>query len=122
MNKDFKLNLLWDIDLSSGNIELVDKVDYTIQSLRQRLNFFLGEFFLDNTLGFPIYQQLLVKNPNINIIRIKLLELITSEDYIKELTELIIQVDSTSRILIVSFKAICMSDEEIEQTFNLSIG
>jgi hypothetical protein len=120
--KDLKLNNAWDLDIANANFSFVDKVDYTAQSIRQNLNFFYGEFFLDNTLGFPILQQVLVKNPNLNIIRIRIIETITKEDYVKELTNLNFQIDSENRKLIISFSAICMNDEEINDTINFNIG
>ncbi len=35
-----------------------------LQSIIQRLSFFLGEWFLDNTQGVPWFQQILIKGPS----------------------------------------------------------
>lgn len=38
------------------------------QKLRNRLRFFLAEWFLDRRQGLPFYQRVLVKNPNRRVI------------------------------------------------------
>lgn len=50
-----------DLDLSSGNLELIDGVDEIAQKLRIRYQFFLGEWFLDQRQGIPYFQKIFVK-------------------------------------------------------------
>lgn len=70
---DILLNpLTCDIDISSGDLCLVNDVEGIAQHLRQRLSFFLGEWFLAVNQGVPWFQLILVKNPNFSLIEITL--------------------------------------------------
>ena len=48
------------------------------QSLRIALHFFLGEWFLDLDEGVPMFEQVLVKNPNLPAIQAMFREKILS--------------------------------------------
>lgn len=39
------------------------------QGVKIRLRFFRGEWFLDEEIGIPYYERILVKNPNISEVR-----------------------------------------------------
>ena len=56
-----KLNSDGDLDFSSGGLELLEGVDEIVQKLDTRLQFFLGEWFLDQRLGIPYYEDILIK-------------------------------------------------------------
>jgi hypothetical protein len=43
--------------------------DYTRQRLAARIKFFLGEWFLDSRKGVPYLKHVLVKNPDLNVVR-----------------------------------------------------
>ena len=53
---------------ASGNVAIVDDAESLRQRLLERLQFFLGEWFLDETLGVPYFQQILQSNVDINIV------------------------------------------------------
>ena len=51
------------------NLSLVtDKTQWAAQHLTNRFLFFLGEWFLDTTLGLPYFQQIAVKNPDLRVL------------------------------------------------------
>src|ERR1700682_74296 len=59
-----------DLDISSGNFKLVTDVPTcAAQELNSKFKFFLGECFADKRLGVPYFQFVLVKNPNLGIVR-----------------------------------------------------
>lgn len=53
-----------DLQLTDGQLTLVTGDDAIDQHLRNRLRFFLGEWFLDTRQGLPYFQSVFVKNPN----------------------------------------------------------
>jgi len=73
LDLDTKDLLIQDLDL-----QLAEKSDYIRQSLQIRLSFSQGEWFLDTQAGTPLYQDVLVKNPNLpnieNIFKARILE------------------------------------------------
>lgn len=58
-----------DLKLTANQLTLVDGNDAVSQHLRNRLKFFLGEWFLDQRLGLPFFRDVFVKNPNRPVIR-----------------------------------------------------
>lgn len=53
-----------DLVLENGDIPLTEGIDAVRQVLQQNLSAFLGEWFLDQDLGVPYYQDILKKNPD----------------------------------------------------------
>jgi hypothetical protein len=56
-----------DLDLSRPGF--IDGREYAAQKIRQRLAFILGEWFIDQELGIPWFEGILVKDPNLEWIR-----------------------------------------------------
>ncbi len=54
-----------DLYINNGDLQLVQDIEHVKQHLKIRLQFYLGEWFLDITEGMPFYSDVLVKNPNI---------------------------------------------------------
>lgn len=61
---DFLMDENGDLAIVDGDLALVTGVDATVQFLVQSLRLFLSEWFLDETAGFPYYDEVFVKNPN----------------------------------------------------------
>ncbi len=53
-----------DLLIVNGNLVLVDGVGAIQQHVVQRIRIFLGEWFMDNTIGIPFFDQVLIKNPD----------------------------------------------------------
>lgn len=64
------MDLRWDNDIMivNGDIAVVDEPDATGQRIKDRLRTFKGEWFLDRSFGPPYREQILVKNPRLEII------------------------------------------------------
>ena len=58
-----------DLDVSTGSFQTLTGPEYAAQKIRQRFKLFLGEWFLDQSLGVPWFTQVFVKNPNLDAIR-----------------------------------------------------
>lgn len=53
-----------DLLLVEGDLEITPTTLYGIQQhILQRLRVYLGEWYLNTTIGLPYFQQILVKNP-----------------------------------------------------------
>jgi hypothetical protein len=57
-----------DLDIVNYDLALVNEIDQIRQKLENRLQFFYGEWFLDNTQGVKLYETVFVKNPDLNLI------------------------------------------------------
>jgi hypothetical protein len=57
----------WDLDLSKP--EGLSGIEYAGQKIRQKLLLLKGEWFLDQSLGIPWVEEVLVKNPSLEYIR-----------------------------------------------------
>lgn len=65
---DLKLDDNNDLVFENNQLVLVDGADFVKQLLKQRLQTFIGEWFLDTSLGIPYFQEILKKQVNINAV------------------------------------------------------
>ncbi len=52
-----------DLVMVNGNFVIVDGIDAIKQALLCRFRTFLGEWFLDTSLGVPYFEKILIKSP-----------------------------------------------------------
>jgi hypothetical protein len=94
-----------DVLIANGDLVLVDKGPAILQHILQRLSTFLGEWFLDNTIGIPYFQQVLVKTPNQATIDAIFINAILNVPGVTQLTKYGFKAEFTSRTLRLSFTA-----------------
>lgn len=94
-----------DLLLTSGDLSTVILDAAIRQNLLQRLQLFLGEWFLDTTSGVPYYQTILVKNPNLDVVQATLKDVILSTNGIESLNSFKFEYDNSLRTLTVAFEA-----------------
>lgn len=99
---DLALNADGDIDVINGDFYFVTGVDATVQFLNQRLRLFLAEWFLDETLGVPYFDEIFVKNPNAVAIDSILKTYIINSPGVLELLAFDMSIDTATRTLTVS--------------------
>lgn len=75
----------------------------TAQKLTNRFQFFLGEWFLDTRLGVPYYQNVFVKNPDLNLIGQLFQRVITQTPNVASLTTAALNFINSSRELTAQF-------------------
>lgn len=101
---DLKLDSSGDLELINGNVSLTEGVEVVVQNLRIRLKTFLGEWFLDQRVGLPYFQNILVKNPNLPVIQTILRKAILETEGMDSVTEFNFNFDTATRQLSVSFQ------------------
>lgn len=68
--RTLKLGADGDLSIDGGQLEILPiGIDAMAQNLRTRLQFFKGEWFLNEEIGIPYYQSIFIKGPNPNIVR-----------------------------------------------------
>lgn len=95
---------------NTGNLALIYDEDQVIQAIRTRLSFFLGEYFLDSTIGFPWFELVLKANVNISSIESRIKLEITNTPGFARLTYFKMEL-SSSRVLSVVFRGIINGQE-----------
>ena len=96
-----------DLVIQNGDLVITPtQLDAVQQHILQRLRIFLGEWFLDNTIGLPYFQQILVKNPNQAVIDGLLQNQIATTPGVVQLSSFSANVNFTTRVLSVSFSAL----------------
>lgn len=83
-----------DLRLTDGQLTLVEGDDAIDQHLRNRLRFFLGEWFLDTRQGLPYFQSVFVKNPNRPAVRSAFRRTIRETPGIVAVTELQLTINA----------------------------
>ena len=88
-----------------------DLSEEVAQRLDTKFKFFLGEWFLDQSLGVPYYRDVFVRNPDMAVIRSIFQQLITDDAGVESLVSLDLALDGETRALSVTFQAVLVSDE-----------
>lgn len=101
LTMDFSTN---DIVIENGDMSLVDGVDAIEQDLQQQLQVWLGEWFLDTTIGIPYRQQILVKNPNLDIVQAILVNAAVNVPGVQVINETEFAYEPTNRVLDVQMQ------------------
>jgi hypothetical protein len=103
---DLKLNTqTHDLLVTDGDLQVFSDNGAIRQNLKQRLLFFLGEWFLDTSQGVPYYQFILVKNPNLDLVESTLKDVVLSTTGILELDTFQLDYTRGTRQLQVSLQA-----------------
>lgn len=113
------LDINGDIDITENKLSLTTGLKAIEQRLSQRLRLFLGEWFLDQTRGVPWIQQVFKKNPNPVVVDAVIKREILAEPQVTELQTFSLDLDTATRILTVTFRALT---EEGELNFQEAFG
>ncbi len=101
---DLKLNTTTnDLEVINGDLVLNSGVDAVAQYLKAKLKTFLGEWFLDLSVGIPYFKEILKKNINPVTVDAIFKEAILSTPNVIELQEFDMNIESDRR-LILDFK------------------
>lgn len=97
-----------DVVVTDGQLQLVSGIDGVVQSANTRLKLFMGEWFLDLRAGFPYFQLIYKKNPNIPAAKdnvTKSLATVPGIDFDKNVLSVDFTLDNLQRIGTIDWKA-----------------
>ncbi len=94
-----------DLDITSGELTMLDGTDAIAQHLSIRLKMFKGEWFLNTDEGMPYYENILVKNPKIAVVVSLFKKAIQSTPGVAELLSIEPDYDPDTRTLSLDFAA-----------------
>jgi hypothetical protein len=84
-----------------------------LQRIRVRFRFFLGEWFLDQSLGVPYYRDVLVKNPDQLVISTIFRRILLTTPGVKSVPRFVANLDRETRTLSVDFVAVLDNGSKI---------
>jgi hypothetical protein len=89
-----------------GDFPMVSGTDQILQNVLQTLGVYLGEWFLDNTLGLGYYQTVFIKNPNQAAINAMFISALLGVPGVQSILSFSSQINSTtaSRSMSVKFR------------------
>lgn len=94
-----------DLVINENDFLVIDDAERVAQQIKIQLLTFLGEWFLDVTHGMPYLDYVLVKNPNIELIRQIFREAILSVDDVKDVNSIEIDYDARQRVMKLEYEA-----------------
>lgn len=116
----FKIGTDGDLAIEGGRFVLIGGLEAVAQNVAQRLRLFQGEWPFDTSAGFPYYQRVFVKNPNLPAIRALVRQAILATPGIREVTELMLTLDARTRIATGTYSAITDLGLLAKQTITIS--
>ena len=93
------------LTLDRTQLAIIEGVQAVRQKLACRFRMFLGEWFLDQRQGVPYYRDVLVKNPNLGVIRSVFRKVILTTPGILGITKFALTFDKPNRLLLFDFIA-----------------
>jgi hypothetical protein len=101
-------------DYSGGTLNILTGTDAIVQGVRSRLQFFLGEWFADESLGVDYWGLVFVKNPNLTLIQSHLRDVIAGSPGITAVHSVSIELDSDTREATITWRATTIDQETVE--------
>lgn len=104
-----------DLAFENNNFRIVSGSNQIMQSIKTRLKTYLGEWFLDSTIGVPYLQELLVKGTSISRVDSVIQQKILSTEGVQELRTYDSSYDNESRVFSVTFGVRVDGSEDTEK-------
>ena len=94
-----------DLALVNNDLALIGGASEILQHVLQNLRTFRGEWFLDNTVGVPYFQQILVKNVQLGNVDALIQSTINKTPGVTALTKYSSKIDTVTRQIFITFQA-----------------
>ena len=105
---DIKLTADTEIDLSSGGAELATGIDAISQDLKARFQMVKGEWFRNADAGFPWFEKVFIKGPDLALLKALFRSVILGTPGIDRLDDLVLDFTGSMRNLTI--RAVCYSE------------
>lgn len=102
----FQLNDDGDLVVTNNSLTLTTGIEAIRQHLQCRFRLFLGEWFLDTSVGVPWFRDVLVKKPSFVVVQEVLKDVILGTPGVLEIITFEFTFDSTDREANLEFKAL----------------
>lgn len=106
---DLKLDSTHDIAIENNDLVLIESVEAIAQDVLIRLQFFLGEWFLDTRLGVPYFEKVLGQKPRLTALKGLFRKVILSAPGMLGMKDFLIDFNGVTRTLTVEFQGIADS-------------
>lgn len=93
-----------DLDVRAYDLGFAEGTQLVVQRIKQRLWFFLGEWFLNIREGVPYYQQILVKRPQLPTVESIFKRTILQTPGVVQLMQFSLEYENDIRRLRVDFR------------------
>lgn len=106
MARNIDLSYGWDISLdpATNNLRTVEGSSYTTQKIKQVLQVFFGEWYLNLDQGYPYFDLLLGQvRPDITAARAYMVTIIMAVPGVSSVDTLDISIDNASETAIINF-------------------
>lgn len=97
MTKDYRLNANWDIEFVDGELNFTTEEETLLQRIKQRMQFFRGEWFLNEAEGIPYFEEIFQKNYDLSRIEAIYINELQRIDGVAEILSLEINVNDSTR-------------------------
>jgi hypothetical protein len=111
-----------DLDLTNGIRLTTEPSDELASRLQIRLQWLQGEWFLDERLGIPYFQRILVKGTSLQTVRSIYREAIRETPGVDEILNLDLDLNKAARELRVDFKVRSVDGEVVADSVEFVIG
>jgi hypothetical protein len=102
-----------DLLITNGDLSLVTGSDAIAQALQQTLQFWLGEWFLDTTRGVPFKQDILIKNPNLDLVQADIVNAAANVSGVTQILDIQFDYSNVNRTFSISVSALESSGQAI---------
>lgn len=122
MSTTLELDDDFDLVVEENNFKLITGPNALVQRLETNLQCFAGEWFLDQNLGIPYFQQIFRQKKQIDIGAIASVfrEAILDTEGVRAIQSLELDFEDQTRQLSVTFR-VDATDATIEETINISV-
>ena len=106
-----------DLRLTNGQITFVTGDEQILQHMKTRLQFFLGEWFLDRREGVPYYRDILIKNPSREVLASIFRQVILDTPGTELIRTFDLSIDASQRRMSLAFEVVLITGTVVQADF-----
>lgn len=110
-----------DLVIQDGDLVLIDGDEQIRQAILQNLQTFAGEWFLNTSIGIPYFQNIFVKNPNLDLIQLIFQNVIMGTPGVAQLNNFTFDYDNATRSLSISFIGVTSNGQVIKAQTSIGV-